>query len=142
MDTQAEITQMFQYLGAQGIEATTVFIEELSNIIRKPNQKFIQTFSTDISIFADSKEGGKFKELSMHNADWKKIIGEAKMYRYEYRKDYKNLRCLFVVDENGICVFLKAFVEDGGKKKGSKSYNTNIELALRDYKIRREENDE
>lgn len=142
MDTQAEITQMFQNLGAKGIESTIIFVDEIVELIKPKSQKFIGTFSKDISIFADLKVGGKFTEIQMDNDKRIKYIGSGKLYRYEYRKERKNLRCLFVLEENSKCVFLKAFKDDGDKKKGANSYNSNIDLALKDYKRRGEEIDE
>ena len=145
METQVEITQMFQDFATRRIEAAKNFIDELNKFIKKPTKKFIGTFSKDIFTFVEVKMGGKIEERTVEKNDLKKILGNSKLYRYEYRKDGKNLRFLFVMEEDGRCIFLKAFVEDGGKKKGDKSYNKNIELALKIYeiyKIRREEIDE
>ena len=142
MNTQADITQMFQNLGAQGVEATNTFIEELNKILKRQTERFIGTFSTDILIFVGSHMGGKFEELTKYNSVWKDTLGNSKLYRYEYRKEFKNIRCIFVLEEDGTCIFLKAFIEDGGKKKGSKSYNSNITLAVKDYSMRRDDGNE
>lgn len=140
MSTQADITQMFQYLIVNGIEPTEKFIKQISQIIDRKPEDFISTFSKDMLIFVGTNRVGKVTEVILDDNKRKKFLGTGSLFRYEYRKYFKkNVRCLVVLEETGKCVCMRAFIDDGDKSKGGNSYKENIELALKDYRRRKEE---
>lgn len=132
MKTRDAIVQMLRNLQADNIESTPRFVDEITALVDTDVLKFIKVFAREIKII-NINEYNKFEELNVSKKE-KIKLGKNKLYRYEYRRSNKNIRCIFVLErEDGRRVLLKAFKEDGDKTKGDDNYDTNIKLALKEY---------
>lgn len=132
MKKRDAIIQMLRNLQADNIEATKKFVDEIIDLIDTDVLKFIKVFSKEIKT-VNIDEYNKFEELNVPKKE-KIKLGKNKLYRYEYRRSNKNIKCIFVLErEDGKRILLKAFQEDGDKTKGDDNYDTNIQLALKYY---------
>ena len=132
MDKNDAIIQMLRNLSADNIVATQNFYKDIVSLIDSNILEFVETFSKEMKIF-DLTAYNKFEKLNLSSKQ-KAKIGNNTLYRYEYRKNKKNIKCIFVLErEDGRKVLLRAFFERNDKSKGKYTYKTNIKLALDEY---------
>ena len=131
MGNTDEIIRLMQYLQNNGVRATPEFVNDLKKLIKTNIPKFAKHFFRDFTRCEYGKYN-KFEKLKLSEAQKKRINGRI-LWRYEYR-DFSNLRCIFIfgnVNNTNMPVLLCAFNEDGDKKHGANSYNSNIEKAIK-----------
>ena len=125
-----DIIQMLRDLEIFGIKSTDRFYKNIVKLINTDKIKFIKEFSKDMK-FIDINAYNRFERLYPNTDKQKKILANDELYRYEYRRSNKNVKCIFVlIKSDGTRVLLNAFNEDGDKQKGNDSYKKNIELAI------------
>lgn len=125
------IIQMLRELEIYGFRYTKDFYKDITNLIDTDLKKFIKVFSFEMKLF-DENEYNKFERLYPEEENQKKKLGDDKLYRYEYRRSKKNVKCIFVLfKKDGTKLFLNAFQEDWDKTKGDNSYKDNMKRAMR-----------
>lgn len=129
---QDAIIQMLRNLEADNIFSSKVFYKDISSLIDTDINKFIEVFSTDMK-HCNVEEYNRFEELFLNEKD-RISLDNNKLYRYEYCRSNKNLKCIFVLEkEDKSKILLNAFSEDGSKKKGNDTYDFNIKRAVKIY---------
>ena len=131
MGNNAAILKILQMLQAHGVRSTKEAAKDLQNLVQTDIKKFTENFYKDF-IIKEFEDYNRYKKLSLTKEQRKRLKGHT-LWRYEYRHT-SNLRCIFIVyNENNtnIPIILCAFKEDGDKKKGKKSYEDNIERAIK-----------
>lgn len=132
MDEEVSISRMLQRLQEEhGILCTKDARKDFQKLVQTDVNDFCQVFYKDF-IRKDFDDYNRFEKLSIYNPKQKRRLKGQILRRYEYRNT-SNLRCIFIVyqeNNNDIPIILCAFNEDGNKKKGKGSYNSNIERAI------------
>ena len=131
MDNEASILRLLQELQRHGIFSTKDVKKDLQKLVNTDLEKFIEVFFKDF-IRKDFDNYNKFEILRHLTKQQKKRLNGNLLRRYEFRNT-SNLRCIFIVcneNNNSVPIILCAFNEDGDKKTGKKSYNTNIDRAI------------
>ena len=125
--------QMFRNLEACNVFCTKQFKDDIIALIDTDVNKFISTFYTDIQL-ENIEQYNKFEKLNLTSIQKQKIEYN-NLYRYEYRRSNKNIRCIFVIEKDDKSkILLLAFSEDWSKNKGKDSYIFNINRAIKIYK--------
>ena len=125
------ITQMLRELEIYGFRYTKDFYKDIISLIDTDLKKFIKVFSFEMKLF-DENEYNKFERLYPEEESQKRKLGSDELYRYEYRRSKKNVKCIFVLlKKDGTKLLLNAFQEDWDKTKGDDSYKDNIKRAMR-----------
>ena len=77
----------------------------------------------------------KFELLNRKLTEYqRRILDGNSLYRYEYRRNKKNIKCMFIIENDDESrILLNAFNEDWNKTKGNDSYKENIKRAIRIY---------
>lgn len=117
-------------LERKGIFCTDEVIKDFQKLVSTEINTFIETIFRDFSRMK-FYDYNRFEILHLNSLQKKKIKGN-NLWRYEYRNT-SNLRCIFIIcnDNNkDIPILLCAFIEDGSKKNGNKTYNKNIDKAI------------
>ena len=106
------IIQMLRELEAFNVFSTKEFKKDIISLVNNNVVKFIKTFSTDMKI-RYIEDYNRFEYIKVDE-----ILDESKLYRYEYRKDNKNIKCIFVLKmKDNKKILLNAFSENGRKEK-------------------------
>lgn len=125
------IIQMLRELEIYGFHYTKDFYKDIISLIDTDLKKFIKVFSFEMKLF-DENEYNKFERLYPEEESQKRKLGSDELYRYEYRRSKKNVKCIFVLlKKDGTKLLLNAFQEDWDKTKGDDSYKDNIKRAMR-----------
>lgn len=125
------IIQMLRELEIYGFRYTKDFYKDIISLIDTDLKKFIKVFSFEMKLF-DENEYNKFERLYPEEESQKRKLGSDELYRYEYRRSKKNVKCIFVLlKKDGTKLLLNAFQEDWDKTKGDDSYKDNIKRAMR-----------
>lgn len=133
MNTEDSLLKMFQVLEEHGVYASEQFFDDIKSLVKTDVKKFIKDFTKNF-MRKNLKEYKKIERLSTTSSQNKRLDGNA-LFRYEYRNS-SNLRCIYMVinvNNSDEIRLLCAFNEDGNKKKGKNSYDSNIERAIRIY---------
>lgn len=129
---QDAIIQMLRNLEADGIFSSNDFYKDIISLIDTDVNKFVEVFSREMKI-CNIEEYNKFEELFPEDKD-RINLENNRLYRYEYRRSKKNVKCIFVLEkEDKSKILLNAFSEDESKKKGNDTYNFNIKRAVKIY---------
>ena len=127
------ITCMLRELEEINTFCTKEFKDSILSLIDTDVKKFISVFKSDFQL-NNIDEYNRFEKLSLTPIQKRKIDNNI-LYRYEYRRSNKNIKCIFILDcEDNCKILLLAFSEDGDKKKGNDSYKFNIERAIKIYR--------
>ena len=135
MGKDNEIIQMLRDLEANDIWSTKDFFRDIISLLDSVEVKrnFMKIFSKDMKI-CNINAYNKFELLNKSLTEYqRRILGGNSLYRYEFRRNNKNIKCIFVLEEERK-ILLDAFNEDGDKKSGKDSYKINIVRAIRIYK--------
>ena len=129
---QDNIIQMLRSLEASNIFCTKEFKDDIISLVDTDINKFISVFTIDMQK-TNIDEYNKFEKLNLTPIQKRKLDNN-NLYRYEYRRSNKNLKCMFIVErEDKSKLLLSAFQEDGDKTKGKNSYSFNIAKAINNY---------
>lgn len=136
MGENNEIIQMFRDLEADNVWSTNDFYRDIISLLDsgEVQRKFIEVFSKDMKI-SNINAYNKFELLNKNLTEHqRRILDGNSLYRYEFRRNKKNIKCIFILEkEDGEKILLSAFKEDWSKEKGNDSYKTNIPRAIKIY---------
>ena len=136
MGKDDDIIQMLRDLQADGIFSTKEFYKDLVILLDSGEVKrdFIEIFPKDMKIL-DINAYNKFELLNRKLTEYQRRILDGNfLYRYEYRRNKKNIKCMFIIENDDESrILLNAFNEDWNKTKGNDSYKENIKRAIRIY---------
>lgn len=136
MGKDDDIIQMLRDLQADGIFSTKEFYKDLVILLDSGEVKrdFIEIFPKDMKIL-DINAYNKFELLNRKLTEYqRRILDGNSLYRYEYRRNKKNIKCMFIIENDDESrILLNAFNEDWNKTKGNDSYKENIKRAIRIY---------
>lgn len=110
------ITCMLRELEEINTFCTKEFKDSILSLIDTDVKKFISVFKSDFQL-NNIDEYNRFEKLSLTPIQKRKIDNNI-LYRYEYRRSNKNIKCIFILDREDNCkILLLVFSEDGDKKK-------------------------
>ena len=125
--------KLIERLEIYGIKTTNLFKRDLNRLVKNNKKEFIDVFYNEAKLFKDGqyREYNKYEQLKKNRMTEKQIkkLKGVSLWRYEYRKNNYNLKCLCAYLE-GEPTFLCAFIEDENKRNGNKTYLSNIDRVI------------